>query len=509
MAMTHRPRALLLAILAVLPAPAIAGQWTLTPNLMLAETYTDNVTLAPAGHAQGDFITQVDPGVFLVGSGPRYHADLNYVMQNLMYARTSGENRTYNLLNAQGNAELIPETFFVDANASVTQQATSLLNSLSLNNSNATANVTNTRTIGVSPYLVHDFGGAATGRLRLTEERSTYSGLGSLNSTSSAGDVLVNSGSDFVTTYWSADYHKDRIDYSATSQNVTFERYSGTLGHWLTSTFALEGTLGHENNNYVVSGPAPKGGFWRVGAHWVPSRRTDLAVSYGRRFFGKTYSLTFTHQGPVVLWNVSYGQDLATDQMQQRFAYAESSAAFLDAALKTQIPNDAQRAQYVQNYIAQNGLPLELSGAFLLLTDNVFLDKHFLASAGVTTAKTTATLSVFSLKQECQDCLGGAGAIASGDFLTSTNINQYGTSGTWTWQFLPRTSLIGNLEFARLQFPDLGRTDNLSVLRIGFSHVISPSMTSGLDFRHQQRNSSTASASYRENAITARLYMTF
>ena len=88
-------------ILLICPAYSTAADWKITPRLSLLETYTDNVTLATRGNEKSDFITQINPGVSLTGTGARLKVNANYTMQNLFYANESGPNRTVHQLQCK------------------------------------------------------------------------------------------------------------------------------------------------------------------------------------------------------------------------------------------------------------------------------------------------------------------------------------------------------------------------------------------------------------------------
>ncbi len=113
--------------------PAIAaGQWTVTPGVQLGEIYTDNVGLQPSGSATPDFITEVDPTVSVRGLGPKYQFLLDYTMQNLLFANNGGSNTTNNELGMFGNAQLVPDLFFIDATSNIGQAVISPSGTLSL-----------------------------------------------------------------------------------------------------------------------------------------------------------------------------------------------------------------------------------------------------------------------------------------------------------------------------------------------------------------------------------------
>src|SRR4051812_2652393 len=78
--------------------------WTIVPSIGLRGTYNDNVTLAATPEG-GEFITDIYPGLSIVGRGRRFSANLNYTADVLFYARDKAQDRIVNNLNAFGNLE--------------------------------------------------------------------------------------------------------------------------------------------------------------------------------------------------------------------------------------------------------------------------------------------------------------------------------------------------------------------------------------------------------------------
>ena len=122
-----------------------AAEWRVLPRLNLSETYTDNVRLGTRGGGE-DFVTQINPGIVIRGDARRFNLNIDYTMNNLIYAENSNLTRMRQQLNALGTAELIQNLFFVDGRASITQQNLSLLGPQAINNVNVTGNRADVRT---------------------------------------------------------------------------------------------------------------------------------------------------------------------------------------------------------------------------------------------------------------------------------------------------------------------------------------------------------------------------
>src|SRR5688572_27508230 len=92
------------ALLVLTTANAVAANWSVTPDITLRQSYTDNVRLS-ATPGRDDFITQVTPGIRIDGKGPRLTASLRYAPSAIFYADNSEANDIANRLNGFARLE--------------------------------------------------------------------------------------------------------------------------------------------------------------------------------------------------------------------------------------------------------------------------------------------------------------------------------------------------------------------------------------------------------------------
>jgi len=196
----------LLPALLMIPSPlALASEWKITPSVSASETYTDNVSLGTS-NPQSDWVTQINPGVSVAKTGKRLKINAIYTLQNLFYANDNSRDNTYHQLSANGNAELLEQALFVDATASIRQQATSLLSPTGTNNINTGTNLTNVRTLSLSPYLEHRFGAFAKATVRYSHDETRTGQAGLSNSSADRVTGNLSSGSSFNDLTWGLDY---------------------------------------------------------------------------------------------------------------------------------------------------------------------------------------------------------------------------------------------------------------------------------------------------------------
>lgn len=487
------------------PAPVAGrGGWLLQPTLTLDETYTDNVGLARRGQERGDWVTSVRPALAASYAGPRVRLSAMYSPQ-LVHRQRDNTDDVYHYLNAAANAELAHRLLFVDASAAVTQQNISPAGPQAESNINRTNNRTSIRTYSVSPYLRHEFGNDARGELRYTRSTVDYSASNLSSSDSDRLDARVESGPAFKLLTWNAAYSKERIEYSQTHQSIDFESTAIGGRRLLTPTLGILGRLGYEDNNYVTVGPAPRGKFWSVGPEWQPTPRTRLAATVGRRYFGTTRTLDFSHRTRLSTWRLEYDQDVTTSRTQALVPVSIDTAAFLDSLFLSTIPDPAARQAAVRNFITETGLPGTLVRPLNYFTLAPFLQKRWLASAGLNGVRNSVILDAFTVTREP----AAPEQIAFVDSFLSTKTVQTGGSLMWTHRLGPRTSTIARVGYVRTDFTALGREDKRKDIRLSVNRQLQPKVTGAVSYVRQQNDSNLSTASYRQNAISVSVSIRF
>jgi uncharacterized protein (PEP-CTERM system associated) len=493
-----------------------AADWTITPNLGLKETYTDNVRLTQNNQIS-DFVTQINPGISLTGLGPHIHVDAHYVMNNVLYADQSDRNATNHQLHATANAELLDDFFFVDAKGSISQQSISSFGPQTTDNTNITNNRTNVETYSVSPYLLNHYKNFAKSEIRYTHDSVSTTGTGSTVSTGlsdSQSDKIqmkLKSGTDFRILGWGLNYSKERIDFD-TGQTVDLESYGGDLSYLVTPHLKLITTGGYETNNYLsISGKSTGGPYWTGGFEWNPSQRTSIAASVGKRFFGNTSSVKASHRSHRTAWNLSYNEDITTTRSQFLLPSTIDTADFLDRLWTSIIPDPVVRQQIVDGFIRDNGLPSSLADSVNLLTNRFFLQKSLRASVSITGTRSTGVLSVFEIKRTAQTSQSADSALlGTSDLALLDNTKQVGINALWNHKITSLVSANINAAYTRTTSPETGREDNYKTLRIGLTKEFQPKVNGTIEVRRNELDTNqSGDLSYKENSILASVNIRF
>ena len=396
--------------------------------------------------------------------------------------------------------------FFIDADAHITQQNISLLGPQAQSNVNVTGNRTSVRTVRVSPYLKHEFGSDAVGELRFTNTTADSSGSTAIatDSVSNRIDLRFASGPAYKLLTWFVAYSKEYIDYT-NIQDLDIETITASASRLVTPQFAVRANVGYENNNYLTAGAEPKGSFWSIGPEWRPTPRTKLSANTGRRFFGSTHFLDFTHRSRLTTWKVNYSEDISTTRQQLFIPIAFDTASILDSLFLSGVPDPVLRQQVVQTFIALTGLPTSLNIPVNFFTTSTFLVKRLTGSVGIQGTRNTLLGTVFSDSREAVSI----GQSAIGDFTTTNDIKQTGASLSWSLRLAANASSNLSISYARNQFPSLGREDDLKTVQWGLTRQFQPRVSGTLTLRRLENDSNQIGAGYTENQVAALLTMRF
>ena len=477
----------------------------MTPSLKLAETYTDNVFLSPDGSRQSDWITSIVPGISVTANGPRLRLDAFYAPEILYHAQTEREDNVFHRGNAVGTLELADELLFLEAGAKVDQYDISLQGPLTTSNVNITGNRATAVTTYVSPYLLRNIGSAARAEARFTY--STWESDEDLPELpdNTARRILLRlaNGPAYRQLTWDVAYSGERIEYE-TQQQTTTEEVTASARRLITSTVGLLAQAGYERYDTglpeTIEDPRYSAGF-----DWTPSPRTRLAATAGQRLGDETYSFEFRHRTRLTSWNVTYAEDVTTSREQFFVPATQSTAGALDQMFLSQYPDPLARQKAVQEFIARMGLPPSLGAPINFFSDRLFLQKRWLASAGLQgTRNTLVATAYWELRKELA---GGTSPVD--DFAASQSIRTSGGSLAWGLRLTARSTWNLQAGYTRSEYLDTGQVDDFVYLQAGLTRRFQPRVSGSLYYRLQDQKSTQGGTEYRENAGVASLLMTF
>ena len=298
---------------AILPGSELfAAEWNVVTSIEVSESYNDNVYLSAPGTEKSDFVSQINPGIFVEAEGKRSEFELDYVMQNVWYSEESEYNDTFHTFNARGNAEIYSNLFFIDATAGHTQQSISRDDTIPTDNTTISDNRSDLNMASISPYLMKQFGSDTSAAVRYRENWINYSeaGLSDISEQTLSADIHTSYAEkiDFGISY---EYREIEPDDGF---NSCLEAAGLDMDYSISGKLGLLAGTGYEKNEYELLSTVQveKGKTWYAGIRWRLSRRSMIITRYGERAFGKTKSVDLMHSTRRWRWEAEYQEDYTT-----------------------------------------------------------------------------------------------------------------------------------------------------------------------------------------------------
>ncbi|RMF12582.1 MAG: TIGR03016 family PEP-CTERM system-associated outer membrane protein [Alphaproteobacteria bacterium] len=455
---------------------ASAGEWEVIPSLEIVETYTDNVDLVSEQEDKTeDLVSRITPGLTVRGEGARMTLDLTYSPSFLIFIESDEETDLRHFLSGEANAELAEDFLFLDARASVNQQFLDRGGVISSNQDNATDNRRTVQTYSVSPYVVHNFGTAATSRLRY---RASYSDVSIPEGSNQFDDILrdtldhdlslrVDSGPRFGRLSWGAEAIYTKTDRASGRSDADSQTARLFAGYQLNRMVRLVGSAGYENIDDATLSRAPNNFIWDVGFTLTPGPRTTLTVRGGRRFGEETWS--------------------------GNLEYRISDRTILSGGYVEEITS-TQRVLIGELLTNPDGIVVDPGGFSLI--DGSFRRNRAYASLRGQRGRTSFLFSGFWEEREPE--------------LARPREENFGGSARITRQFSRYISGTLSGSYQNTKFDrSLNREDDFYSGTINLNYQVSQSISGGLSYIFTYRDSTDAAREIMENAVKINVRATF
>lgn len=486
--------------------PAYAMDWSVNSFAKAQEIFSDNIRLAPAGSQKSAFVTEMSPGIAIIGRSARTTLNVNYQMQNLYNARGEESLDTFHQLYSNGNAVLVPNRFFLNLRSSISQQNTSN-NQIANDNISGIGNRTNVSTFGLSPTWTPRFGNYANGNVRVNFDTLTTDSSSSTNGNAFSDTVNVselvqlNSGIEFKRFSWGLTFNNTENNRtSASADNVSFQNYNGIVRTYISKYFNIFAQGGYSNNNFQsITNSNANGFYYTLGGQWKPNRLYSVEAGYGnnrhvtvaitpmQRFSwittyrendiglntGTTWQTALNYRTRKSSWFLSHDNDTTTTQailLQQQTVLVDINP---DPVISQPVP-------FLVN------IPT--------LSNEVIVRERWNLSASYNSAKGTLGANIFDENRTFQ--------------LTNNKEKVRGVSANWSWKMASRTNAYISPRWQQIDRNNSAQ-DNRYDVSIGLTRSITNHLNSRIEFMHLDQSSDTPSNNYQENRATASLFLRF
>ena len=470
------------------------------PRVSINGTYSNNIDLSQRDQ-KSDLLTEISPGFRWSKNQGRIKGNVDYSLNQLLYAKNSNKNELQNALNANGVAELIDNWAFIDVNGSISQQYISAFGTPSFGNTNINDNKTEVSSFKFSPYVRGEFSDFASYEGRYTSSFIKNKSSAASDISSNEGLFRLSSRELFNKLRWGIDVTKSIVDYDP-GRRTTADVVRGNLQYPLGSQIVLTAIAGRESDNYITVNKDSRN-FSGGGVMWTPAVTTKLSASTENHAYGRTHNLTFEHRTPRTGWYFSDNKNISKTPVDQGSTNLGSIYDLLFSQFISIEPDPVKRARLVNSFLSSNGIDptTQILGGYSTAGLNMLRSQTLtFALLGV---RDTITFS--AVRTESQRLNEGTDAF--GDFSNSQRINQNGITVGYSHKVSPVAVLNASIT-QQTSSNDTGLfATKLRSFGLNYSTRLSNKITSNLGIRRTVSSGDTTS--YEESAITGGLNIRF
>lgn len=465
------------------------ADFQLTPSVTVTESFSDNVDQNPDSTAESAFTTDVTTSLNLRWQSARVTAAADSA--STFRYQTAGDDKGLQVLptlSGLGTFEISRDLFFIDTNASVSQE---LINT---RNNNTEANRNTVQDYSASPYLVGHFGGFADGELRYTLNQVLASNSDGTSTTPSGSDsslsdamthtarARLSSGTDFTQLSWTINTEASKSDRT-NDDNVTRHDSALNLEYAVARWLSILGSGGYQHfddGDPTNDIDAPT---WNAGVRLRPGPRTNIEATYGVRDDETSLAASLSYRlSARTTFTASYDERLQTGQ--DRIA-RDLSFVTVDPATGALIDS-------------RTGLPFDPNTATTSLVNDTERTKTLrLALVGTRGRNSFQVEAVADMSKQ------------QGGSPTNRDDKGYEISGSWQRRLSTQSDFQLFSSYQRDEFDPEGRTDNEYQVGGVFNYVVYTNVDAFASYTFTTQTSTSPTEEFTENLVTVGLHMSF
>lgn len=484
-----------------------ASPSSIQPRIGFSQAWTDNLRLSDHDK-DAALITTVSPGISIVRNSGALRGTLDYSLNGIAYLKSTQASQVQNALSANAQAEIIPRTLYVDAQASIGQQNASAfgLQALpTLGSQGAVSSLDNpnrreTGTLNVSPLLHGQLGGLASFDLRsnfsITEVRGSSLG----DSRGSGSSLRIAQLTPGMLGWYLQAMTQQTRPYGAPSNRST--SLTAGLNYRPDPDWAFSANAGRERNDYLSRNGNTQDGFTGgVTADWTPTPRTHVNGNWQRHQYGDSHGMTLEHRMVHSVWRIAdtrtttLGNTGATGGVRTNY-----DLYFLLFASSE--PDPVKRDASVRAYLQQVGLAPDAPASVGFLSTGPSQLRNQMLSFTLQGVRSNVTATV---SRSITSRLGTN--LNQGDLANNARIEQRSYSLSASYQLSPVSGV--SLTASRQESQGDASTNlrtQLSSLMANWNSRLGTRLSLQLGARHSRFE---GVASYSENAAYANLTQQF
>jgi len=300
-------------------ASARAGKWVFDPSspVTVSLNYIDKT----GDDGYSGQVVDVAPTFRLSRKGGRAEANINYNPTISVGIGDADPKFLTHQLLANGRLEAVENHFFIGADARAGLNSASSSGEFVDAINYKSADGQQSYSFGITPEYRQSLNRYADFASNNRFDWVTYSGNddgdGSNGSRGQTLNASILSSRHFSAFSWSLNATQRKTFYDSDQEDDTRNNYSAGIGYRFGPRWAVNGSVGYEDNDIQTDRDDTNGVTWDVGATWTPNPRTSLNATYGDRYFGERYSGGISHRSRRTRLSADFSRDVTNRRQQQ------------------------------------------------------------------------------------------------------------------------------------------------------------------------------------------------
>jgi uncharacterized protein (PEP-CTERM system associated) len=444
----------------------LAQKWTYSASAGAIATYNHYIG---ANQPQDGFVACLTAGLG-IHSGEGGRLKLNGTLGASEFLCTGGQGNGFAPSVAlAANLEVIEKFFFVDATANVSETFITPFGPQPSNLTVPTNNRYISQAYSVSPYIQGVIAPNISYTLRDDNVWTPSASYG--NSSAKTPTTYLNNLNGQLSTVvgygggWTLQYSRQSYDNGVDTGTYVIQVGRAIGSYAVDPQLTLSVRGGYESDRFpalsgdngaLLASSSNTGTIYGGGLNWRPTERTLLNGYWEHRFFGSSYNWDVSHRLPNIALSANFTRGLSTfPQLALTIPAGITVAQFLDAAFTTRIPDPAQRAAAVAQFLAQTGLPPTLASPLNFYDQSITLQQTASLSAVWAGARNALGFTLFNSRTE--EISGTGSALPSAIQFGASN-TQTGGGVNYSHRLSGSTNLVATAIYATTKPTNTGGT---------------------------------------------------
>lgn len=294
----------------------IAGDLQIDPNLSLNYFTTNNVNLSSTDKVK-ESIVQVTPSLSLGYDSASSLLDANFLLNSSRYKQTDNNDETVKQIDTFISTDILKNLFKLNISYLLQQTEIGVTQDQQVDTLFASDSIVDISESVIQPVWIfskNDIDISLTSSFSKQNIDNSDTDIETFDTDSQ--DVYLNISSDHASRLnWQINAAANRSEYSNGDENKTRSE-SATVFYNINSHLRFNTVAGSDSNDTSGQDNTDlNANYWSAGLSWVPSRRSNISLSTGKRFNLQDDNFQISYQGRYTTIDIGSQRQLLTSSV--------------------------------------------------------------------------------------------------------------------------------------------------------------------------------------------------